>query len=391
MAGISTVAPLKIANKFLYQGKELQDKEFADNSGLEWYDFEARYYDPQIGRWWSQDPAGQFGSPYLAMGNNWLNGTDPDGEWFGIDDAIAAIGGALYNVITNIGNINSVGSFFGYLGVGALSGEATLYGGPLAGGAVLGLDNNLTQQISVNGWHNINWGQAALSTGIGAITSYAGASLGQTIAPLASKALSGIASPVLRDAAIQGATGAIGGFGIGTGVSLLQGNNIGTALKAGEQNALFGLGVGLTTGAVLGLKESRELGLNPLTGRPKSYQLPELQSLSAQYASPLSPYEKGQLGLRMNGIKQNTVRIESPSKTVSYRVPDELNVGNKVIGEVKHYSTGRTVRFTKQIADYMRYAYKNGYTFKLYVPNGVNLAPALQHFINEGYIKYIPY
>ena len=27
------------------------------------------------------DPAGQYWSPYLGMGNNWVNGIDPDGEW----------------------------------------------------------------------------------------------------------------------------------------------------------------------------------------------------------------------------------------------------------------------------------------------------------------------
>ena len=29
------------------------------------------------------DPAGQFWSPYLGMGNSWPNGVDPDGELFG--------------------------------------------------------------------------------------------------------------------------------------------------------------------------------------------------------------------------------------------------------------------------------------------------------------------
>ncbi|MFV0571694.1 MAG: RHS repeat-associated core domain-containing protein [Xanthomarina gelatinilytica] len=45
--------------------------------------FELRLWDGRIGRWLTTDPAGQFSSPYLGMGNNPINGTDPDGgKWF---------------------------------------------------------------------------------------------------------------------------------------------------------------------------------------------------------------------------------------------------------------------------------------------------------------------
>ncbi|MEZ5199156.1 MAG: RHS repeat-associated core domain-containing protein [Bacteroidales bacterium] len=63
-------------NKYLYQGKELQEEH-----NLNWMDFGARMYDPQIGRWHCADPAGQFASPYLAMGNNPINAVDPNGMW----------------------------------------------------------------------------------------------------------------------------------------------------------------------------------------------------------------------------------------------------------------------------------------------------------------------
>ncbi len=58
--------------RYDYQGQEL-DKETGKVA------FELRLYDPRINRWLTTDPAGQYHSPYMAMGNNWMNGVDPDG------------------------------------------------------------------------------------------------------------------------------------------------------------------------------------------------------------------------------------------------------------------------------------------------------------------------
>lgn len=86
MAGISSKASGKLENKFKYNGNELQNNEFSDGSGLDLFDFNARTYDQQIGRFIQQDPlAGKYFActPYNFVDGNPLVRNDPTGEdWF---------------------------------------------------------------------------------------------------------------------------------------------------------------------------------------------------------------------------------------------------------------------------------------------------------------------
>jgi len=61
--------------RYGYQGQFAEkDPETGLNS------FETRMYDSRIGRWLTTDPAGQYWSPYMGMGNNGTNRIDNNGK-----------------------------------------------------------------------------------------------------------------------------------------------------------------------------------------------------------------------------------------------------------------------------------------------------------------------
>ena len=112
------------------------------------YYFNQRYYDPEIGRFVNEDPAGQGMNHYAYCGNNPLMYTDPDGEFFFLLAPLmsaminGAIQGAIYGAIIggSVGGVNAAihgGNFFQGMYQGATQGAMA---GALTGGIAGGIN-----------------------------------------------------------------------------------------------------------------------------------------------------------------------------------------------------------------------------------------------------------
>lgn len=92
-------------NNYWLNSNLLNRKEFSDGSGLSWYNYGARQYDPQIGVWHVADPLGE-GTPSVGLyeycNANPVVFKDPNGKRFKKQDGIGEGlgGGNPYGVVT---------------------------------------------------------------------------------------------------------------------------------------------------------------------------------------------------------------------------------------------------------------------------------------------------
>ena len=73
-----------IGNRFTFQGRVI-------DWDTGWYNFRARWYDADTGRWISKDPIGIAGglNQYVAFNNNPVNYRDPEGTaWWHVAVAV---------------------------------------------------------------------------------------------------------------------------------------------------------------------------------------------------------------------------------------------------------------------------------------------------------------
>ena len=190
--------PVASAASSVLNGKAYINERYDAETGLQY--LHARYYDPHLGRFvspdtWDPTLPGVDINRYAYAGNDPVNGSDPSGHWFGIDDAIATGGGALAGLAFQAGSdliggeLSSWKDYAASTLSGAAGGEATLYGGPVAGGAAMGLTHSVTR-AALDG-ELPSFEDAVASTAGGAIGGKVGQKIGSKVLSTVSRKTKG--------------------------------------------------------------------------------------------------------------------------------------------------------------------------------------------------------
>lgn len=168
----STAAINPTSNLLKYTGREY------DGTGL--YYYRARYYDPYVGRFISEDPMGFDAGDvnfYAYVGNNPINANDPSGKIALVDNAIGGLIGAGFEVASQWNEARKAGRDFGFNDIDG--GKVAIAGaiGFATSGASAVLAGRVGAMTANAGWSAL--GSRVATTATNAVVGGAG-SAGQT-------------------------------------------------------------------------------------------------------------------------------------------------------------------------------------------------------------------
>jgi RHS repeat-associated protein len=173
------------ANFSLFTGKMLTEE-----TGLVY--FGARWYDPEVGRWITPDPAEDGENWYAFCNNNPLRYTDEEGLYAGADDLAAFVGGGLISAGIEFGcqvwsnKYDGTRVFTAFL-KGGLSAWVGLYTGAGGIGVYAFLDSVETGVRAKLAGKNWGLGDFTQTFATNMISGIAGGALGKGIAKLSGR------------------------------------------------------------------------------------------------------------------------------------------------------------------------------------------------------------
>jgi len=143
-----TINPLDSSSPALPSREKFTGKEYDNEgsvnggTGIAAYYFGARYYDPEIGIWFSTDPVDRMWTPYSYCGNNPVIMIDPNGEDFGISALIIIGIGAIVGAYTTTSAVEGTYDPTSWQWNGTTAGA--LVGGAILGGVAAGVGAAVT-------------------------------------------------------------------------------------------------------------------------------------------------------------------------------------------------------------------------------------------------------
>ena len=223
-----------------------------------------RLYDPILGRFLSPDnyvqmpDFSQSFNRYSYCLNNPLKYTDPDGEWFGIDDLITCLVGGTINISLNFlsGNVHSIGQGLALFATGAVAGELALYGQPELSAIVIGAGNSIVNQGFTNGFNNISWSNVANCGMLALLTQGIGNKISTFFEGPISHITSRIDNSIVRNTLTDGLVNFASGFSLGVTFSLGRGESLSSSMREGLSEGITGAVIGAINGAVRGVREN---------------------------------------------------------------------------------------------------------------------------------------